>query len=404
MLYMKRRNALILAAGGICALAASLATERSRLLVFYRKVKGRLRVSQTPASPAPQSAAELPYEGEKISVELALNSRCSSDSDGDPEIFHWGAIDQSAFLSKKQISRIHELAARCQLPGCQNNIQVDDNVLTFHVNKSVPASPLNSCMISSGMQQQACALACAALGVATTINALGGPDGASQQSGDISAIRMNLNPMKPSYNRRFWTDLAPETERPWLQGNLPDPRRNSAHPLVTAMESVSFDTAEGTSATKENLSQILWATRGRTPHLVKSSPWGLTIPTWQGMQNLSAVYLAAGSKLYKYTSWRKGRPTHFLENTGNSAGLFHRILKDYFPSNCFIVLATNDSHLRSVWEVGYQLLNACLQATALGIAYRVFVVEEGNSSAFADTAIEKPIAVVALKAVEGNSL
>ena len=39
-----------------------------------------------------------------------------------------------------------------------------------------------------------------------------------------------------------------------------------------------------TRADKTKISQLLWAARGRTPHYVKSHPWGLTIPTWGGVQ------------------------------------------------------------------------------------------------------------------------
>ncbi len=53
---------------------------------------------------------DLPEEGDNISVEMALNSRCTSDYDGNPEKFHWGMFDRKKKLSSEQIKKIISLA------------------------------------------------------------------------------------------------------------------------------------------------------------------------------------------------------------------------------------------------------------------------------------------------------
>jgi len=208
--------------------------------------------------------------------------------------------------------------------------------------------------------------------------------------------------MKPSYRGSFWTASAPEKERPWLSGNLPDPQRDGTTSLLTILENFSCMRQEGTAAPRDSIGQLLWAARGRTPHLYKSTPWGLTIPTWQGLQNITSVYAAAGSKIYKYVNWQKGRPTHSLEPIIVDTALLRR-LRDIFPSwNCFIILATDDPYARGLWEVGYQLLNILVQASGLGIACQTIVLRDDHRAAFAGMPIERPVAMVALEAVEGS--
>jgi hypothetical protein len=398
---MTKRKFLAIAAGGASLLTSSLLVERSQLQTLYRKMKGRLRKDHGPARPLLQRSAELPPDGERVSVELALNSRCSSDYDGDPDVFHWGMFDVAAQLSGDRISRIARLAGRCWLSQAGAGIEADNNVLTTFVDKTVGGNGRELCMIASGMQQQAVSLACAALGVGMMFNALGA-DGSEISSGKLATVQMRLDSMKPSYRGSFWTGSAPEKERPWLSGNLPDPRRDGTTPLVTILKKVSSERQEGAAATRDSISQLLWAARGRTPHLYKSTPWGLTIPTWQGLQNIAAVYAAAGSKICKYVNWQKGRPTHALEPIIADTALPSRLHDIFPPWNCFVILTTDDAYARGLWEVGYQLLNILVQASARGIACETIVLRDDHRAAFAGMPIEKPVALVALEAVEGR--
>lgn len=390
-----------MAAGGACLLTGSLLLDRSQMQTLYRKLKGRLRRDRGPALPLSRSRAELPPDGERVSVELALNSRCSSDYDGDPDVFHWGMFDTERQLSGEQISRIASLAGRCCLSQGGTGVEAHNNVLTFFVDNTVTGNQRELCMIGSGMQQQAASLACAALGVGIMFQNLG-LDGKETSSGNLATIEMCLDPMKPSYRGSFWTASAPEKERPWLSGNLPDPRRDGTVPLLTTLENLSCERQQGAAATRDSISQLLWAARGRTPHLYKSTPWGLTIPTWQGLQNITAVYAATGSKIYKYVNWQKARPTHSLEPITADNALPGRLRDAFSPWNCFIMLATSDPYARGLWEVGYQLLNILVQASALGTACQTIALRDDHRAAFAGLPIEKPVAMVALEAAEGS--
>ncbi|MBZ5723523.1 MAG: hypothetical protein LAP87_00860 [Acidobacteriia bacterium] len=387
------------AAAGSSLLAASLLVERSQLRTIYRKVKGRLRTERGTGPLPSVQPVQLPPDGERVSAELALNSRCSSDYDGDPDIFHWGMFNPAARLSGDQVRRIAALANRCRFSEQGSGVKAVNDTLTFSVDKPSLRNRRENCMIENGMQQQAVSLACAALGVGTIFDSLG-LDGQELPSGDIATLRMRLGAMKPSYRGSYWTASVPQGERPWLPGNLPDPRRDGTNPLIPILSDLSFDVHQGAPITRQSLSQLLWAARGRTPHLYKSTPWGLTIPTWQGLQNISAVYAVAGSKVYKYGNWLQGRPTHSLETIAADTSLVGRMRDLFAPWNAFVILATDDSYSRGLWEVGYQLLNVLVQASGLGTAYQAILLRDDHRARLAGLPTETPVAIVALRAVD----
>ena len=150
-------------------------------------------------------------------------------------------------------------------------------------------------------------------------------------------------------------------------------------------------------STEESISQLLWAARGRTPHFYKSRPWGLTIPTWAGEQNISSVYLISDFKLSKYVNWHKNRPTHsLLEVARIDKQIFDKFSRSYSPNDRFIVLGKNEDFQRSLWKVGYQLLNLLLQASVLNINYRVFLLDTSQKVILQDIGIKAPVAILAL--------
>jgi len=399
---MTRRVFFELATTGVCLIAGSMVLLRSELLVFYRKVKGRLITNQFPRAVL-QHVAELLPDGERVSVELALNSRCSSDYDGASEVFHWGMFDTAARLSADQIHRIVNLAGSSLLSQAGNGINVENDFLTFCVDVADLDGQWEVSMIESGMQQQAVCLACAALGVGLMFHAQG-PDGTKLSPRQSFTVKIQLGAMKPSYQGSFWSRSAPGSERPWLPGNLPDPARDGQIPLVKALEKVQCDSGAGTAVTAGNLSQLLWAARGRTPHLYKSKPWGLTIPTWQGLQNLTGILVAAGGNIYKYVNWKNARPTHRLECVAEVPALLRQLRDAFPPWKSFIVLSVNEPHARALWEIGYQLLNIVVQASALGIAYRTIVLRDQDRAAFAAIDPGKPVVMIGLKGLDSSFL
>lgn len=340
----------------------------------------------------------MPLEGQAISVETTLNSRCTSDDDGNPEKFHWGMFDKRKKLSSEQIRNIISLAKIPRFTEQKVEFQAENNVLTFVVESRVSGITRDWMMVESGMQQQAVGLVCAALGVGMVFKNLG-KEGTSISDTDYATIKIRLGPMKPTYSGSFWSNLTPAGRSPWLTGNLPDPIRDGGKPLLATLANLGTHNKSSRKSTEGSVSQLLWAARGRTPHLYKSRPWGMTIPTWAGEQNISTVYLASNNRLSKYINWdsKYDKPTHALAGLNKvDDKLVETLIESFFVNHTLIILGKNENFARALWEVGYQLLNLLLQANSLNIPYQASLLNEKQKSTIVSTGLRNPVAILAI--------
>jgi len=340
---------------------------------------------------------DLPEEGQYTSIETALNSRCNSDYEGNPEKYHWGIFDTTKKLSSEQIKELISLAKIPRFTDQKVEIQSKRNILTFVIQNQVSGILRDWIMVESGMQQQAVGLVCAALGVGMAFRNLG-KDGTSISDTDYGTIKIRLDPMKPTYNGSFWSNLPPGGRNPWLKGNLTHPVRDGGKPLLAAIANLGTHNKSSRKSTEQSIGQLLWAARGRTPHYFLSRPWGMTIPTAHGKQNTSCVYLISENKVYRYVNWHKNRPTHSLELLSEIVtDLQNQLIQLFTFSHFFIVIGVNEISGIALWEVGYQLLNLLLQAHSLDVAYEAFLMDETHKAMLSRMPIKDPIAVLALK-------
>ncbi len=363
---------------------------------FIRKVKGRIRKAE-PLPPYNQrQVAVLPVEGAAVSVEKALNSRCTSDNVADTSIGHWGMFEATKKLSPDQILKITSLARTPRLTDCQCEIRAENNVLSFIVDSRARGVQRDRLMIESGMQQQAVSLICAASGVGTVLTSVR-PEYKRLSDKETCTIKLRLDPMMPSYNGSFWTTAAPGKERAWRHGNLPDPRRDGTVPFFSALESVSLEKTSGKTLAPEDVGQVLWAAKGRTPHFYKSIPWGMTIPTWNGTIEVTSVYLCDERGLFKYSNWKNSRPTHSIRKiTEQDEPLFKRLSSDFQGRRTFMLFKNNFPSNGSFWEIGYCLINVLLQLSALQVSYTASVAAEENPSTHASAALGHAPVILAM--------
>jgi hypothetical protein len=363
--------------------------------IFYRIEDFFKRSKKTPAD-INRTAVEIPKDAYSVSVELALNSRCTSDYDGNQYKFHWGMFDETKKLSDEQINRIVTHAKIPRFTDGRVEIRKKDNLLTFVI-ESEKAAILNDwMMVESGMQQQAVGLICAALGIGMVFQS-SSKDGRSISDTDHENIKIKIDAMKPSYNDSYWTNSPPDGNESWRSNNLPITRRNGGKPLLSVLRDLKVEDLNGNIATQESISQLLWAARGRTPHLYKSKPWGMTIPTWGGEQNISSVYLVSRNSLSKYINWNKNRPAHeLLECHKINNNLFQELLRPFSANQGLIVLGINENYARAFWEIGYQLLNLLLQAKALEIYYQAFLLNEAQKINIRAAGVADPVVVVSV--------
>jgi hypothetical protein len=368
---------------------------------FIRKVYYKIEdLFNPPVRLLPDSEREktiLPNDGYAVSVETALNSRCNSDYDGNPKKFHWGMFDQSKKMLDEQILKIINLARVARFTEEKVEIRNQKNILSFVIDGQKQGLIRERMMVESGMQQQAVGLVCAALGIGLVFID-SGRDGRRISDTDHENIKIKLDAMKPSYNESYWTSSPPDGNKSWRSDNLPEPLRNGEKPLLSVLRELKTENSNGKIATKQAISQLLWAARGRTPHLYKSRPWGVTIPTWAGEQNITSVYLILEGKLSRYINWRWNGWAHSIEllkEVGEELGT--QLLNWLPPYNCLIVLAKNEHFGRAYWEIGYQTLNLMLQAKSLNLSYKAILLDEKQKDFFHKIGIKDSVASLFIK-------
>jgi hypothetical protein len=358
-----------------------------------RKIEARIKSIVFPRIPNfIRREFEFPEGFKTVSLEMALNSRCSSDYFDDQTRFHWGRFDGMKKLSTAQIETILQNSSIPRITDLRVEILVNRNILTFTIDDQISGIQKDWAMVESGMQQQAIGLICATLGVGIKFRELGCDGGAISNSA-WGNVKMRLDPAKPSYDGKYWCNTPPAG----INGNLPSPSRDGNNTLLATISSAKILSQYCNTYTEHDISQLLWAARGRTPHLHNSNPWGMTIPTWAGEQKLTGVYLLRDNQLFEYVNMEQSRPTHSLSLLFNLDELQAKKIKEYYyPYQAFIILIPNEHSGRALWEIGYQLLNLLLQAHGLHIQYKAILVDEFQRSNLYSLKLASPVALLAL--------
>ena len=389
---MRRRKFLAIIAGTLgIGFMSFLFFKMSSIRKYYYKITSRFDRNDHIKPDHDRIEAIPPAEGPTTSVETALNSRCTSDYDGNPKLFHWGMFDGEKKLSQKVIEQVVKSA---QIPRFTPHTVAAtplNNTLSFTTDQVTDEYTHTLLMVESGMLQQAIGLTCAALGIGYAFSSQS-TDGRVIEGNKFETMHFKINAMKPSYDKAYWTVEKPT---PWQEGNLPQPSRQGHIALLSALAELRIQNSTGRKSTLNDLGQLLWAARGRTPHYSMSEPWGLTIPRYHGQDNISQIYILTDDNIFKYLNWVKNKPTHTIEKVKTiNNNLQMELLRTYQPFNGCIVFSTNENNNRALWEVGYQMLNIMLQAHVLGIAYKAVLLGNTSKKAFHNLGTDKPVAVL----------
>lgn len=326
-----------------------------------------------------------------VSIEKVLNSRCSSDSG--PRKTHFGTFTNK-HVPDETVSHILNW---CNIPRNSDGTihWFKDGYLFLGFENPNDLNARRLLHVKSGMQQEAVYLGCAAKGVGTCIHNQG--INGTQYGKNIATASYLIMEMANPYEEGKFSTRAPGPKKPFIPGkNLSEPRRDSNINCITHLSKFNPSSKFGSSATEKEVSQLLWAARGRTPHYIKFNRWhfmwGLTIPTWGGGQNFTSVYLVKGGKLYAYLNWTKkfslinrlfrdrlrwtrGNPTHEIRFVRNVA-----LSSQMHGYDNAIVLCQNENTGRALWEVGYMLENMLVQAKSLDISYESTIFSEDEIS------------------------
>lgn len=348
---------------------------------------------------------------EIVSIEKVLNSRCSSDFDGNPKQNHWGVFIKDRHPPQRIIERVLRCCKKTpQFSNGKLSLWFEDEYLFLGFEKTNDPFKTRLLHIESGMQQEAVYLACTALGLGTCIHNLG--INGTEYTDKIATARHLILEKADSYETRKFSTAPPGPEKPFKKGkNLSEPKRDSNVECLPEMEQLTIFKNTGTQADETDISQLLWAAKGRTPHYIKSHPWGLSIPTMGGGQNYTNVYLVKDNKLFRYInwttrflggharyaryarylSWKIGYPTHDIKP------LRKVNISDHLDgADIAIILSRNEKSNRALWEVGYMLENMLLQTKSLGISYKSKVFTKDEIKKLERNGISDPVAALLL--------
>jgi hypothetical protein len=339
------------------------------------------------------------------SIEKVLNSRCSSERAA-PRKGHFGT-----FMDKHPPEEIiNQILSCCGIPRFSDGklLQWFGNGYLFLAFENPKDSDARRLLhVESGMQQEAVYLGCVAEGVGTCIHNQG-IDGTQYEERMATARHLIMEIADPYSTGKYSTE-TPGPQKPFVPGKkLTEPCRDGDVECITQLSKLSTSSKSGSSATEKDVSQLLWAARGRTPHCINvdrwNLMWGLTIPTYGGIQNLTSMRFVTKGKLYAYVNWTKdfslmnrlfreklqwtrGNPTHdtrFVRDV-NIDSQMHGHEEAIF-------LCQNENTGRALWEVGYMLENMFLQAKSLGISYESKVFSAEEMSLLSEMGITNPVA------------
>lgn len=167
---------------------------------------------------------------------------------------------------------------------------------------------------------------------------------------------------------------VPEGELGWL----PDPRTVGENSLEDVLRNLKY---VGSFAHKNlsllQISQILWAGYGCTPHTTYNGRAGLTVPSAYANYYLTGtIYLVKEDGVYRYHNRNPSQDLttsdHRIEPVSFGAvrdGL-QSVVSGLSYAPCYVILCLNSSHGTfeyALLEVGFVASNMLIQASALGL-------------------------------------
>jgi hypothetical protein len=124
----------------------------------------------------------------------------------------------------------------------------------------------------------------------------------------------------------------------------------------------------------------------------------MTIPTWAGEKRICSLFLIQPQGLFEYTNESKGVPTHGIEPIQSTeADQARSVLEKLDAGSGLLIFSRNEDFARAFWEVGYQLLNAIIQAAALDLSYQTLLLDGPQKNLIESIGIKAPVAALALR-------
>jgi hypothetical protein len=165
-------------------------------------------------------------------------------------------------------------------------------------------------------------------------------------------------------------------------GWLPDPSTNGQDTVEDVLANLRYtDKFSPGNLALQQISQLLWAGYGCTPHVVSGGKKGLTVPSAVARYYLTGtIYLVNEKGIFRYQDRNPGTNLttrdHRLEPMGaaDSRGSLAAAVKGLPQAPCYIVVCLPKVSSRmqqeqqfALFETGFVAGNVLMQATALGL-------------------------------------
>jgi hypothetical protein len=166
---------------------------------------------------------------------------------------------------------------------------------------------------------------------------------------------------------------VPEGDDGWL----PDPKTTGDDALETVLANLKYTgNFNQTNLTKQQISQILWAGYGCTPHFSSNGRAGLTVPSAMARYFLTGtIYLVNEDGVYRYHNRNPDTDMttrdHRLERINNDdvRNNLRAAVSGLSQAPCYIVLCLNSSDVQvfAQLEAGFVAGNMLMQASAIDL-------------------------------------
>ena len=167
---------------------------------------------------------------------------------------------------------------------------------------------------------------------------------------------------------------VPEGEDGWL----PDPKTTGDDTIEAVLANLKYiSNFSQTNLTKQQISQILWAGYGCTPHVISNGRMGLTVPSAMANYYLTGtIYLVNENGVYRYHNRNPDTDLttrdHRMEriNPGDVRDSLRSAVSDLSQAPCYVVLCLQSSSAGQEFaqlEAGFVAGNMLIQASAIDL-------------------------------------
>jgi len=331
--------------------------------------------TQPPTGPAPtpstsgtESTGSAPTPNGK-SVELCLNSRYSEHN-------------PIGTASDEQINSILWAAGKVPITGAFRNIYVATPIATYLYNptnnslsRSSDDTKDRGAFVMSFERELPFDAGLSYMPAILTAVSLWSDIGSSVSSCPMRS-KLYFGVQKV---RGLTTELVAHSSLPVSDdGWLPDPKTTGDDVLQTVLANLKYITDfDQTNLTRQQVSQLLWAGYGCTPHDTSNGRPGLTVPSAMARYFLTGtIYLVNENGVYRYHNRNPDTDLktrdHRLErlHTGDIRNNLQSTVSGLSQAPCYMVLCLNSSDAGQEFaelETGFVASNMLMQATAMDL-------------------------------------